>query len=103
MQSEKELNRLKNENEQMRLELEALKQAKQTCVQIIDDSDEENDLPPEPKLKIEKKSKPPPPKPAKSILSIIDDSDDEGEEEEDKTVSTKSHKIMKAMECDFID
>jgi hypothetical protein len=104
MQSEKELNRLKNENEQMRLELEALKQAKETSVRIIDDSDEESDFPPEPKLKIEKRSEAPPPKPAKSILSIIDDSDDEGEEEEeDKKVSTKSHKIMKAMECDFID
>ena len=48
------------------------------------------------------KSPKPKPKPTKvkSILSIIDGSDDESEGE---TINAKDHKIMKAMECDFID
>ena len=54
---------------------------------------------------IEKKLKTPQPAPAKvkSVLSIIDDSDDEGDEEESAPIKAKSHKIMKAIECDFID
>jgi phage/plasmid-associated DNA primase len=45
--------------------------------------------------------KPPPARsPVKSALSFIDDSDDEGE---GKPINTKDHKIMKAIECDFLE
>jgi hypothetical protein len=51
-QSEKELKKLKNENEQMRLELEALKKAKkgETIVRVIEDSDDEECDPPQPQI-----------------------------------------------------
>ena len=53
--------------------------------------------------KIEKKSKSSPPQPAKSktIIDFIDDSDDE--DEKVKPMNAKDHKIIKALECDFID
>jgi phage/plasmid-associated DNA primase len=44
-----------------------------------------------------KKSKSPP----RSIISMIDDSDDE--DEKVKPINAKEHKIVKALECDFID
>jgi len=99
MQSEKELNELKLNYEQMRLEMEKLKQGGKSSVRIIDDSDEESDPPPPPPQQIEQKKLK---SPTKSILSIIDGSDDESEGE---TVNAKDHKIMKALEseCDFID
>ncbi len=99
MQSEKELNELKLNYEQMRLEMEKLKQGGKSSVRIIDDSDEESDPPPPPPQQIEQKKLK---SPTKSILSIIDDSDDESEGE---TINAKDHKIMKALEseCDFID
>jgi hypothetical protein len=52
-QSEKDLKKLKNENEQLRLELEALKQAKEeeTVIRVIEDSDDEEGDPP--RLQIE--------------------------------------------------
>jgi len=52
-QSEKELKQLKNENEQMRLELEALKQVKkeETIIRVIEDSDDEEcEQPPQPQI-----------------------------------------------------
>ena len=65
----------------------------------VDFIEEDTDEPPQvPKLKPKPKLKP-----VKSILSIIDDSDDEGDEEESAPIKAKSHKIMKAIECDFID
>jgi hypothetical protein len=97
MQSEKELNELKLNYEQMRLEMEKLKQGGKSSVRIIDDSDEESDPPPPPPPQIEQKKLK---SPTKSILSIIDGSDDESEGE---TINAKDHKIMKAMECDFVD
>ena len=48
-QSEKELKLLKNENEQMKLELEALKQAKKE-VRVIEESDDEENNPPQPQI-----------------------------------------------------
>jgi phage/plasmid-associated DNA primase len=59
-------------------------------VDLEEDSDEE-------KVITKKKSKSPP----KSIISMIDDSDDE--DEKVKPVNAKDHKIIKALECDFID
>jgi phage/plasmid-associated DNA primase len=56
----------------------------------IEESDEE-------KVITKKKSKSSP----KSIISMIDDSDDE--DEKVKPVNAKDHKIVKALECDFID
>ena len=56
----------------------------------IEESDEE-------KVVTKKKSKSPP----KSVISMIDDSDDE--DEKVKPVNAKDHKIIKALECDFID
>jgi hypothetical protein len=52
--------------------------------------------------KIEKKLKSPPQQPAKckSIIDFIDDSDDE---DEGPTIKIKDHKIIKAIECDFLD
>jgi hypothetical protein len=101
MQSEKELNELKLNYEQMRLEMEKLKEGGKSSVRIIDDSDEESDPPPPPPQQIEQKKLKSPTK-VKSILSIIDGSDDESEGE---TINAKDHKIMKALEseCDFID
>jgi len=54
-QSEKDLKKLKNENEQLRLELEALKKAKkeETIVRVIEDSDDECEPPPPPPKQIE--------------------------------------------------
>jgi hypothetical protein len=52
-QSEKELKQLKNENEQMRLEFEALKQVKkeETIIRVIEDSDDEEcEQPPQPQI-----------------------------------------------------
>ena len=51
-QAEKELKQLKNENENMRLELEALKQAKkeETIIRVIEDSDDEECDPPQPQI-----------------------------------------------------
>jgi phage/plasmid-associated DNA primase len=59
-------------------------------IEIEEDSDEE-------KVITKKKSK----SPLKSIISMIDDSDDE--DEKVKPVNAKDHKILKALECDFID
>ena len=56
----------------------------------IEESDEE-------KVITKKKSKSSP----KSIISMIDDSDDE--DEKVKPINAKEHKIIKALECDFID
>jgi hypothetical protein len=98
IQSEKELKALKDENEQLRLELEALKQAKKAkkeavVVRVIEESDEENEAPPQLPLPA------PTPTPVKSILSIIDDSDEEGEGEVE-TLKIKDNKIMSALECE---
>jgi hypothetical protein len=125
-QSEKELKELKNENEQMRLELESLKQAKkeQTIVRVIEDSDNEDENPAQLQIEHDKLKKEfealkkkfdsmqaPTPAPVKSILSMIDNSsDDEGnesEKEENDVVRLKDNKILRALgcdnECDFID
>jgi len=59
-------------------------------IEIEEDSDEE-------KVVTKKKSK----SPIKSVISMIDDSDDE--DEKVKPVNAKDHKILKALECDFID
>ena len=95
---EEEVNDLKKRFEKMRLEFEAYKKqfpVPQISVRVIDDnSDEEIDSPPPPKSKS---------KPVKSVLSIIDDSDEESDEEESAPINAKSHKIMKALECDFIE
>ena len=56
----------------------------------IEESDEEKVI-----TKKESKSSP------KSIISMIDDSDDE--DEKLKPINAKEHKIIKALECDFID
>jgi hypothetical protein len=61
---------------------------------IDDDSDDEQECPP-PKPK-------PKSKPVKSVLSIIDGSDDESEEET-TTINATGHKIMKALDVDFIE
>jgi hypothetical protein len=95
---EEEVNDLKEQFEKMRLEFEAYKKqfpVTQISVSVIDDnSDEEIDSPTPPKSKS---------KPVKSVLSIIDDSDEESDEEESAPINAKSHKIMKALECDFIE
>ncbi len=95
---EEEVNDLKEQFEKMRLEFEAYKKqfpVPQISVRVIDDnSDEEIESPPPPKSKS---------KPVKSVLSIIDDSDEESDEEESAPINAKSHKIMKALECDFIE
>ena len=95
---EEEVNDLKEQFEKMRLEFEAYKKqfpVPQISVRVIDDnSDEEIDSPPPPKSKS---------KPVKSVLSIIDDSDEDSDGEESAPINAKSHKIMKALECDFIE
>jgi len=81
----------------MRLEFEAYKKqfpAKKTVIRVIDDSDEETEPPKKP-------TPPPQPTKIKSVLQMIDDSDDE--DEKVKPVNAKDHKIIKALECDFID
>ena len=80
----------------MRLEFEAYKKqfpAKKPVIRVVDDSDEETEV----------SEKPPPPQPTKvkSVLQMIDDSDDE--DEKVKPINAKEHKIVKALECDFID
>ena len=96
---EEEVNDLNEQFEQMRLEFEAYKKqfpavkAKKTVIRVIDDSDEETEPP--------KKPTPPEPIKVKSVLQMIDDSDDE--DEKVKPMNAKDHKIIKALECDFID
>ena len=59
IQSEKELKALKNENEQLRLELEALKEAKKEAVvvRVIEDSDEEESEAPQQQIENNKLKK----------------------------------------------
>jgi hypothetical protein len=91
----------------MRLEFEAYKKQhpaldvrKKPVIRVIVESDEETESDEEVKQP-KKKSPPPKPTKVKSVLQMIDDSDDE--DEKVKPVNVKDHKIVKALECDFID
>jgi hypothetical protein len=104
---EEEVNDLNEQFEKMRMEFEAYKKQhpaldvrKKPVVRVIEDSDEETESDEE--IERPKKSSPPPqPIKAKSVLQMIDDSDDE--DEKVKPINAKDHKIIKAIECDFID
>ena len=104
---EDEVNDLNEQFEKMRLEFEAYKKQnpaldvrKKPVIRVIDESDEESESDEE--IKQPKKPSPPPkPTKVKSVLQMIDDSDDE--DEKVKPINAKDHKILKALECDFID
>ena len=102
---EEEVNDLNEQFEKMRLEFEAYKKQhpaldvrKKPVIRVIEESDEETESDEE--IKQPKKKSPPlKPTKVKSVLQMIDDSDDE----DVKPVNAKDHKIVKALECDFID